>query len=155
MISKALIEEIVEEQLRGSDLFLVEVKLSPSHEIEVTIDSDTHVGIDRCVELSKAIEERLNRDEEDFELLVSSAGIGQPFRLLRQYEKMVGREVELILKDGRKLVATLMEATDSLIRVQYTEKVLVEGKKRKELQTIESEFTWDEVKSTTEHLNFK
>ena len=107
MIDAVRIREIAEAQMDGTDLFVVDVRVAPGNGIEVVVDSDTQVGIDRCVALSRAIEASLDREQEDFELTVTSAGIGQPLRMLRQYRKLIGREVEVVLKEGGKLVATL------------------------------------------------
>lgn len=100
MIDAVRIREIAEAQMDGTDLFVVDVRVAPGNGIEVVVDSDTQVGIDRCVALSRAIEASLDREQEDFELTVTSAGIGQPLRMLRQYRKLIGREVEVVLKEA-------------------------------------------------------
>lgn len=128
MIDVTRVREIAETQMEGTDLFVVEVRVSPANEIVVTVDSDTQVGIDRCVELSRSIEGALDREQEDFELTVMSAGIGQPLKMLRQYRKLIGRPVEVILKDGGKIVGNLTDASESSIAVEYEERVVVEGK---------------------------
>ncbi len=155
MIDVTRVREIAETQMEGTDLFVVEVRVSPANEIVVTVDSDTQVGIDRCVELSRSIEGALDREQEDFELIVMSAGIGQPLKMLRQYRKLIGRPVEVILKDGGKIVGNLTDASESSIAVEYEERVVVEGKKRKQLVTTRRELSLDEVKSTCEYLDFK
>ena len=155
MIDVTRVREIAETQREGTDLFVVEVRVSPANEIVVTVDSDTQVGIDRCVELSRSIEGALDREQEDFELTVMSAGIGQPLKMLRQYRKLIGRPVEVILKDGGKIVGNLTDASESSIAVEYEERVVVEGKKRKQLVTTRRELSLDEVKSTCEYLDFK
>lgn len=155
MIDVTRVREIAETQMEGTDLFVVEVRVSPANEIVVTVDSDTQVGIDRCVELSRSIEEALDREQEDFELTVMSAGIGQPLKMLRQYRKLIGRPVEVILKDGGKIVGNLTDASETSIAVEYEERVAVEGKKRKQLVTTRRELSLDEVKSTCEYLDFK
>jgi ribosome maturation factor RimP len=155
MIDVTRVREIAETQMEGTDLFVVEVRVSPANEIVVTVDSDTQVGIDRCVELSRSIEGALDREQEDFELTVMSAGIGQPLKMLRQYRKLIGRPVEVILKDGGKIVGNLTDASDDSIVVEYEERVAVEGKKRKQLVTTRRELSLDEVKSTCEYLDFK
>lgn len=155
MIDVTRVREIAETQMEGTDLFVVEVRVSPANEIVVTVDSDTQVGIDRCVELSRSIEGALDREQEDFELTVMSAGIGQPLKMLRQYRKLIGRPVEVILKDGGKIVGNLTDASESSIAVEYEERVAVEGKKRKQLVTTRRELSLDEVKSTSEYLDFK
>lgn len=155
MIDVTRVREIAETPMEGTDLFVVEVRVSPANEIGVTVDSDTQVGIDRCVELSRSIEGALDREQEDFELTVMSAGIGQPLKMLRQYRKLIGRPVEVILKDGGKIVGNLTDASESSIAVEYEERVVVEGKKRKQLVTTRRELSLDEVKSTCEYLDFK
>lgn len=155
MIDATRVREIAETQMEGTDLFVIEVRVSPANEIGVTVDSDTQVGIDRCVELSRSIEGALDREQEDFELTVMSAGIGQPLKMLRQYRKLIGRPVEVILKDGGKIVGNLTDASESSIAVEYEERVAVEGKKRKQLVTTRRELSLDEVKSTCEYLDFK
>lgn len=155
MIDVTRVREIAETQMEGTDLFVIEVRVSPANEIGVTVDSDTQVGIDRCVELSRSIEGALDREQEDFELTVMSAGIGQPLKMLRQYRKLIGRPVEVILKDGGKIVGNLTDASETSIAVEYEERVAVEGKKRKQLVTTRRELSLDEVKSTCEYLDFK
>lgn len=155
MIDVTRVREIAETQMEGTDLFVVEVRVSPANEIVVTVDSDTQVGIDRCVELSRSIEGALDREQEDFELTVMSAGIGQPLKMLRQYRKLIGRPVEVILKDGGKIVGNLTDASETSIAVEYEKRVVVEGKKRKQLVTTRRELSLDEVKSTCEYLDFK
>lgn len=155
MIDAVHVREIAEAQMEGTDLFVVEVRVTPANEIVVTVDSDTQVGIDRCVELSRSIEEALDRDQEDFELTVMSAGIGQPLKYLRQYRKLIGSPVEVVLKDGGKIIGKLVDASDNQIAVEYEERVTVEGKKRKQLVTTRRELSLDEVKSTCEYLDFK
>ena len=85
MIEKKTVCQIVEEWLEGKDYFLVEVTVSPDDKIVVEIDHAEGVWIEDCVELSRFIESKLNREEEDYELEVGSAGIGQPFKVLQQY----------------------------------------------------------------------
>ena len=155
MIDVTRVREIAETQMEGTDLFVVEVRVSPANEIVVTVDSDTQVGIDRCVEVSRSIEGALDREQEDFELTVMSAGIGQPLKMLRQYRKLIGRPVEVILKDGGKIVGNLTDASEISIAVEYEERVAVEGKKRKQLVMTRRELSLDEVKSTCEYLDFK
>ena len=155
MIDTERIREIIDEKLAGTDLFLVGIRQSPSNEIEITIDSDTSVGIDRCAELSRAVEEAFDRDAEDFELTVMSAGIGQPLTMLRQYRKLIGREVEAVLKDGSKLTAVLKDASAEALTLSYSEKVAVEGKKRRVSVERERTIPLAEIKTTREHLRFK
>ena len=101
MIEKSIVNGIVEEWLEGRDYFLVDVAVSADDRIVVEIDHAEGVWIEDCVELSRFIERRLSREEEDYELEVGSAGIGQPFKVLQQYVNHVGSEVDVLTADGR------------------------------------------------------
>ena len=147
--------EAAERHLEGTDLFVVECTSTPGNDIELTIDSDTSVGIDACAELSRAIEAELDRGAEDFSLTVMSAGIGSELRSLRQYRKLVGRPAEVLLTNGVKILAKLDEATEEGITLSYEEKQAVEGKKKKQLVTVTRTYPFSEVKWTKEWLDFK
>lgn len=155
MIDTKQIIEIAERHAEGSELFVVGCTVSPANEVELTIDSDASVDIEQCIALSRAIEAELDRDAEDFELTVMSAGIGSELKCLRQYRKLLGRSVEVVLKNGLKIRARLDEATDEAITLSYEEKQAVEGKKRKQLVRVTRRYPFAEVKSTREYLDFK
>lgn len=155
MLDLNKIRETAEEKLDGTELYIVELKSSPVNVIELLIDSDGSVGIDDCIALSRAINEKFDREVEDYELTVASAGIGQPLKVFRQYRKLLGKPVEVVLKNGTKIVAELRDATPESITLAYPEQVAVEGKKRKETVERVREYPLDEVKWTKEHLDFK
>lgn len=157
----AIAERILAEESNG-DLFLVEVKVSGAAEIEVVIDSDQSLGIDRCMAISREIETVIyaqEGEEADFSLTVMSAGIGQPIRFLRQYEKLLRREhpaVDVLYKDGQKLTGVeLVEAGEEAIEVEYEVKELIEGKKRKQTVRKRERVPFEAVKSISEHLKIK
>ena len=155
MIDTKKITEAAERHLEGSDMFVVECTSTPGNEIELTIDSDTSVGIDACVALSRAVEADLDRDAEDFSLTVASAGIGSELRTLRQYRKLVGRPVEVLLTNGVKILAHLDEATDEGVTLSYEEKQAVEGRKRKQPVKVTRSYPFAQIKYTKEWLDFK
>lgn len=155
MIDPNLIRQAAQEELQGSDLYLIDVTCSAANEIEVVIDSDSSVDIDSCVELSNAIESRLDRDKEDFQISVFSAGIGQPLRVLRQYQKLLGQSVEVLLTSGTKILATLVAADAESITIAYNEQRAEEGKKRKQTVEVTERYPLAEVKYTKEWLDFK
>ena len=155
MIDTKKITEAAERHLEGTDMFVVECTSTPGNEIELTIDSDTSVGIDACVALSRAVEVDLDRDAEDFSLTVASAGIGSELRTLRQYRKLVGRPVEVLLTNGVKILAHLDEATDEGVTLSYEEKQAVEGRKRKQPVKVTRSYPFAQIKYTKEWLDFK
>lgn len=149
------LKQLASQHLEGSDIFVVDCTSSPSNDITLTLDSDTHVSIDACVELSRIINDAFDRDVEDFSLTVASAGIGEPLRMLRQYHKIVGSTVEVLLTDGVKILGTLDAANEEGITISYDEKVAVEGKKRKELQHTVRSYEFAQIKSVKEYLDYK
>lgn len=146
---------VAEQALEGTDMFLVDCTITPDNTIDLTIDSDTSVSIDACAMLNRAIGERFDRDEEDYSLTVASAGIGEPLKLVRQYRKLVGESIEVLLKSGVKILATLDEVTDEAITISYDEAVVVEGKKKKQIQRTTHTYTYDEIKWAKEYLDYK
>ena len=120
-----------------------------------TVDSDTSVDIDACVALSRAVEAEFDREAEDFSLTVMSAGIGSELRCLRQYRKLVGHPVEVLLTDGVKILATLDAADEQGIVLSYDRKESVEGKKRKQLVHVTESYPFERIKFTKEWLDFK
>ncbi|MBQ9560128.1 MAG: ribosome assembly cofactor RimP [Bacteroidaceae bacterium] len=145
MIEKKYVESVVNEWLEGRDYFLVDVTVSADDCIVVTIDHAEGVWIEDCAELSRFIESRLNRDEEDFELEVGSAGLGQPFQVKRQWEIHVGEPVETQTRDGHKYQGTLTEVTDDGFTMEVETRVKPEGAKRPRKELVGMHFTFDEV----------
>ncbi len=118
MIDKKYIENLVVEHLKNGALFPVYINVSVENNIKIVIDGDRGVTIDDCVELSRFVEHKLNRDEEDFELSVMSAGLDYPFVLLRQYRKNLKRSVKVLLSDGKEIRGKLLKVDENSITVQ-------------------------------------
>ena len=139
----------------GKDYFLVEVTISPGDKILVEIDHKEGVWIEDCVELSRYVESKLDREEEDYELEVGSAGIGQPFKVLQQYINHIDKEVEVLTKDGRKLSGVLKEVDEMHFVVAVQKKVKEEGAKRPKLVDEDLSLKYDEIKYTKYLISFK
>ena len=146
---------VAEKALEGTDMFVVDCTITPDNTIDLTIDSDTSVSIDACATINHAIGDAFDRDQEDYSLTVASAGIGEPLKLVRQYRKLVGESVEVLLKSGVKILATLDELSDEAITISYDEAVVVEGKKKKQMQRTTHTYSFDEIKWTKEYLDYK
>ena len=155
MIEKEFLIRQTEDFLKDSDNYLVDVILNSGNVISIEIDNDNGVNIDDCVELSRYIESKLNRDEEDFELTVGSVGLTSPFKKLRQYQKYLGSEVEVLTKKGQKLSGVLKSSDDDKFTVTISKKVRVEGAKRKTEVSEDLQFCYDEVKYTKYLIRFK
>ena len=155
MIDKNIVKKIVEEWLQDKDYFLVSIEISPDDKIVVEIDHVDGVWIEDCVDLSRYIEDHLNRDEEDYELEVGSAGLGQPFKVPQQYINFIGKEVEVLVADGKKVKGILKAVDGNDFTVGVEEKVKVEGKKRPVKQEVDYNFQMDKVKYTKYIISFK
>ena len=155
MIEKRTVCQIVEEWLEGKDYFLVEVTVSPDDKIVVEIDHAEGVWIEDCVDLSRFIESKLNREEEDYELEVGSAGIGQPFKVLQQYRIHIGCDVEVLTKEGRKLIGVLKDADEDKFVVSVQKKKKFEGSKRPKVEEEDEAFAYDQIKYTKYLISFK
>jgi len=131
MINKKDIESIVNNYLGEGDKFLVEVSVNKKNVINVIVDGDEGMPISECVAVSRQIEGRYDRDEEDYELKVSSPGLDRPFKLLRQYKNYIGKEIEVLTKEDKKETGLLKSFTEKLVELE----VLV-GKKKKEKVVI-------------------
>ena len=126
MISKSAVQQAVEEWLQGKEYFLVDISISPDDRIVVEID----------------------HQDEDYELEVGSAGLGQPFRVRRQYEIHVGKEVETQLHDGHKLRGTLLSVSDEGFCLSIPQKVKEEGKKRPIVKEVPTDIRFEDVAYT-------
>ena len=136
-------------------LYIVDVSISKDNDIEVIIEKEEGiVELDDCVGVSRFFETCFDREKEDYSLTVTSAGLDQPFKVLKQYQKAVGKKVEVMLKGGKKMVATLTAADEESITLSYTAKEAVEGKKKKELVEHVDRFTMDQVNAVRPYIEF-
>ena len=155
MIKKEIVTQLVEQWLEGKEYFLVDVSVSADNRIVVEIDHKEGVWIEDCVALSRYIEDHLDREAEDFELEVGSAGIGQPFKVIKQYMNHIGCDVEVLTAQGTKMTGVLKEADEEQFVVTTTQKVKVEGAKRPKLTEVDVTLRYDEVKYTKYAIRFK
>ena len=139
MIDKFKVLDIVKDVLEGSDKYLINMKITPDNRIFVDIDGDNGINIDDCIEVSRAIESQLDRDEEDFELNVSSAGADSPLKMPRQYRRHVGRDLNVTPFDGEQVEGTLMEADDQHFVIK------IKGKKKESAREVS--FAYEDVKT--------
>jgi len=155
MIEKNLLTDLVEEYLKGSPNYLVDLSVGADNVIIIEMDNDQGVDIDDCVALSRHLESKLDRDKEDFELTVTSAGLTSPFKTLRQYRKYEGREVEVLSRKGQKITGRLKASDENGFTLTVTKKVKPEGAKRKTEVEEDIRFAFDEVKYTKYLIRFK
>lgn len=155
MIDKNKVQAVVDEWLEGREYFLVGISVDEQNKIVVEIDHKDGVWIEDCCELSRFIESNFDREVEDYELEVGSAGIGQPFKVLQQYVNNIGQDVELMTSDGKKLCGTLVKADEEGFAVNVLCKKKVEGKKRPQMVEEEFSFGYVDVKWVKAVIDFK
>lgn len=154
MIDKNELKAFVEEQLKDSEYFLTDLKISPTNEITVEIDSLTPGDIEECVKLTRAIEEAFDRDVEDYELEVGTAGLTSPLKVRLQYEKYIGRDLEVLTSDGRKLHGMLRSVSDDGIVLATQQKVKKEGYKKPVIETTDHDIPFSLIKRAVYDLKF-
>ena len=149
------IKDAISNEIVARGCYLVDVTVSKDNEIEVIIESEEgRIELDDCVAISRYFETCFDREKEDYELTVTSAGLDLPFKVLKQYLKAIGSKVEVQLKGGKKLIATLTAADEESITLSYTAKEAVDGKKKKELVEHNDRFTMDQVNSVRPYIEF-
>lgn len=158
MIAKKKIKELAEERMAhlGNGLYIVELTVSASNVIHLEIDKTMgSVSVEDCMSVSRNVEHNLDREEQDFELHVSSAGLDKPLRVLAQYEKNVGRDLKLVLVNGTKMEGKLVECSVNGIVIEQEWKEKIEGKKKKELVVDRSNHLFSEIKEAKIIITFK
>ena len=115
---KEKVEDLIEDGIAGTDIFVVKLTVSSGYDINVLLDSESGLTLADCRTVSRAIELNLDREVEDFSLTVASSGIGEPL-VLRQYNKNVGRKVMVTLNTEEVIEAKMITATDEAIVLEW------------------------------------
>ena len=157
MIEKQKIEAIVAEAIENTDAYIVEITVSPANDIVVELDSPTGVDLDFCADLSRRIDEALDRDAEDYSLEVGTASLSAPFKVLAQYAKHIGDQVDILTRDGRKFTAllTAVDPEAGTFTVEVTRKVKAEREKRPRLVAEPETLAMADCRSVAYHFDFK
>ncbi|WP_027421459.1 ribosome assembly cofactor RimP [Crocinitomix catalasitica] len=158
MIDKEQILELANERIADHDptLFIVDLQINKDSLILVELDKmGGSVSIQDCIAVSRNIEHNLDREEEDFSLEVTSAGLDKPLRVLKQFEKNIGRNVQVFLKEhGKSIEGELKDFSEEGITVETQEKVRLEGKKKKVLEIKQLELKFEDIKETKLIISF-
>ena len=154
-MKKSDIIDAISSEIVARGLYLIDVTISKDNDVEITIESEEgKVELEDCVAISRFFETKFDRETEDYALTVTSAGLDQPFKVFKQFEKAVGKKVEVQLKGGKKMVAVLEAADQESITLKYSQKEAVEGKKKKEIVEHVDRFTMDQVNSVKPFIEF-
>jgi ribosome maturation factor RimP len=155
-MKKEQIIQAVETAVSQRGCFLVDVTVSAENDIEIILEKEEgEVDWEDCAAIDQVVHAAFDQDAEDYALTVSSAGLDRPFKVLRQFLKAVGSQVDVKFKGGRRLVGTLKQADENSITLQYTALEAVEGKKKKERVTHEERFGLGEINTVTPYIDFK
>ena len=154
MIQVQHITELVKESITGTDIYLVDIKVTPDNKITIYLDNSTRITIGECSNVSRHVEVKLNRDAEDFELTVSSPGLDEPFKHILQYKKRVGNQVAVVTKEGQKVVGKLNNVDDNGISIEQRSKEKVEGKKSRQVVINNVNLMFNQIKETKLVLSF-
>jgi ribosome maturation factor RimP len=148
MIDKQLISKLAETELKGTDKFIVDIKVNSGNKIVVTLDSDSVISIDDCIEVSRFIESSLDREVEDFELSVSSAGLDHPLKLKRQYKKYIDKEISVLTVEGKNYKGILKGILGDQIQLH------IPANKKKKKEELNIEILFSEIKETKAIISF-
>lgn len=147
---KGLLSELLQEK---PAVFLIDLTITESFKIIVTLDGDNGVALQDCVDISRAIENNLDREEQDFSLEVASVGVGSPLKMERQYKKNVGRT--LIVKLATETIeAELVEANDNFIILSWKAREPKKVGKGKETVQKRQEIPYSEIKEAIVTVTF-
>ena len=155
-MKKSDIIDAISSEIVARGLYLIDVTISKDNDVEITIESEEgKVELEDCVAISRFFETQFDREQEDYSLTVTSAGLDQPFKVLKQYIKAIGKKVEVQLKGGKKMVAVLEAADQDSITLKYSQKEAVEGKKKKEIVEHVDRFTMDQINAVRPFVEFE
>ena len=148
-----ILKSAAEQYAEDNGLFVVSVEISKDNDVDITIDADSRdITLDDCEGMTGYILERVSRDEEDYSLTIGSAGLTSPFKVLRQWRKAVGGEIQLTRKSGERVHATLLAAGEDGVEISYQKKG--EGKGAKARETVTERLGYDEIKTAKPIIKF-
>ena len=148
------IKQLADAKIAEGSNFIVDISVKPGNKIVVLLDNDNGISVVDCVEMSRHIEFSLDRESEDFELNVMSPGLTEPFKILRQYQKNVGKHIDITTKENKKISGKLISVDDLSIVLETKTKEKVDGKKGKQLITNNIKLTFNQIKETKIVISF-
>jgi ribosome maturation factor RimP len=154
MITIEKIKRSAEEKIAESTNFIVDISIRLGNNITILLDNDAGVSISDCVAMSRHIESGLDRETEDFELNVMSPGLTEPFKIIRQYQKNIGKQVDVLTKENKKITGKLLSVTDEGIVLETKIKERVENKKAKQTIINNINLTFNQIKQTKVVISF-
>jgi ribosome maturation factor RimP len=154
MITVQKIRDLVDEKIAGTGIFVIDIIINTGNKIEIFLDHPNHISITQCIEVSRSVESNLDRETDDFELMVSSGGAEAPFKVLAQYHKFEGKKVEVTTLDGEKIEGILEEVGPESFKIAQTVKEKLEGSNKKQEIKKLLPFEYSKVKQTKSIISF-
>lgn len=148
MISTSELTQLVEKSIADRDAFIVTVEISASNAITIELDSKEGLDMELCAEINRSLQAHYGEELDNYDLEVGSTGLTTPFKIVKQYENVVGEKVEIVTKEGKKLKGIMKEANNEHFTIEVEMMVKLEGAKRKTLQKQDFTFAYGDVKST-------
>jgi ribosome maturation factor RimP len=154
MIAINTIKKLADTKLAEGTNFIVDISVKAGNKITILLDNDNGVSISDCVAMSRHVEAGLDREIEDYELNVMSPGLSEPFRILRQYQKNIGKQVDIVTTENKKITGKILSADEKGIVLETKSKEAQEGKKGKQLIINNINLTFNQIKKTTVVISF-
>lgn len=155
MIQESVVRELIEETIKDTEIFLVDLKISGGNKINVLVDAIGGLPITDCIKVSRGIEHNLDREVEDFSLDVSSPGLDKPFKVFKQYEKNIGRSIQITLIDEGVLDAKIVSVNDPKIELE-AEQVITKSDALEEIKKGDKiGLSHNDIKESKINISFK
>lgn len=155
MISEAVVKELIDETIAGTDIFLVDLTISGSSKINVLVDAIGGLPISEIIKVSRGIEDNLDREEQDFELNVSSPGLDKPLKVFKQYEKNIGRSLKITLADEGVFDAKVLAVEGEEIHVELEKVITAQGAVAEEQKGNKLVLLFADIKEAKVNISFK
>lgn len=147
MTFKNKVQEVLSSVLADREhLFLIDLSVNDANKISVTLDGDFGVNLQDCIDVSRAVENNLDREEQDFSLEVASAGATSPLKLVRQYKKNIGRTIKVVTESLESIEAKLAAADDEKITLEWQAREPKKIGKGKETVAKKLELSYENIK---------
>ena len=154
MAFKEKVEQLIKESLQEKpEIFLVDLTISDSFKIIISLDGDNGVNLQDCIDISRAVENNLDREEQDFSLEVASVGVGSPLKFKRQYIKNIGRTL-IVKLESDKIEAQLVDANDEFITLEWQAREPKKIGKGKETVQKKLEIPYSDIKEAIVTVTF-
>lgn len=154
MISVDKIKEIADNKITEGTNFIVDISIKPGNKITILLDNDQGVSVSDCIAMSRHVEFSLDRDTEDFELNVMSPGLTEPFKTIRQYQKNIQNQIDVVTKENNKITGKLISVDNTGIELETKSLKKTEGKKTKQLIIENINISFDKIKQTKVVITF-